>query len=468
MNLNIAEIKKRFQPRTSLALTLESERVAVSVLSEQEGSDGVFQTFSIPVGSDEISREPEKAGAMLAAALNEAQVRHRAAVVRIPPGWAMTASIDLPDVSAEDLRSYLELSAEREFPVAVSDLRLAHSPYTMPDGRRRATLAAVPAKRIEAVGKMLAAAGCRPVSISLSLYECLSTSKPTLYFLANGTHTDVVITAGGGVVSMRSLAGLTHSDEVPFDPVSFYREIRITLGRLPEPIRQQLGDARFGGTPSSARRLFTETRDSLRKLGIENAGLDSNIVEGKSDAATVQTVESFLSGQPVPFEFIVPEVNRWQVMLQRFDSKRHRLIVGGVVCFLVLPLLVLFIRHEQENHLENEWNDMKRNVAELDGLQQKIHQFRPWFEPEPQILKIMESVIAAFPDQGDVWAKSIQVTDGNKLTCTGFARNQAVLLALLERLRALPGVNDLQRGPMRGDNPVQFSFTCKWEAVHEN
>jgi Tfp pilus assembly PilM family ATPase len=235
MNLNIAELKKRFQPRTSLALTLESERVAVSVLSEQESGDGVFQTFSIPVGADEISREPEKAGALLAAALNESQVRHRACVVRIPPGWAMTASIDLPDVSSEDLRSYLELCAEREFPIAVSDLRLAHSPYTMPDGRRRATLAAVPAKRIEAVAKMLAAAGCRPVSISLSLYECLSTSKPTLYFLANGTHTDVVITAGGGVVSMRSLAGLTHSDEVPFDPVSFYREIRITLGRLPEP-----------------------------------------------------------------------------------------------------------------------------------------------------------------------------------------------------------------------------------------
>ncbi len=468
MNLNLAELKKRFQPRTSLAITLESERLAVSILPDEDSTGGPSRTLSIPVGADEISREPEKAGALLAAALDGAEVRHRACVVRIPPGWALTASIDLPDVSAEDLRSYLELCAEREFPVSVSELRLAHSPYTMPDGKHRATLAAVPAKRIDAVGKMLAAAGCRPVSISLSLYECLSTPKPTLYFLANGTHTDVVVTAGGGVVSMRSLAGLTHSDETPFDPASFYREIRITLGRLPESIRQQLSDARFGGTPSSARKLFTETRDSLRKLGVENTGLDSGIADEKSDAATVQTVEPFLSGQPAPFEFIVPGVNRWQVLLQRFDSKRHRWIVAGVACFIVLPLLVLFGRHEYENHLENEWNDMKRNVAELDALQQKIHQFRPWFEPEPQILKIMESVIAAFPDQGDVWAKSFQVTDGNKVTCTGFARNQAVLLALLERLRALPGVNDLQRGPMRGDNPVQFSFTCKWEPFHEN
>ena len=80
-------------------------------------------------------------------------------MVRIPPGWALTASIDLPEVSAEELRSYLELCAEREFPVSVAELRLAHSPYTLADGKRRATLAAVPAKRMEAAGKMLAAAG---------------------------------------------------------------------------------------------------------------------------------------------------------------------------------------------------------------------------------------------------------------------------------------------------------------------
>ena len=118
--------------------------------------------------------------------------------------------------------------------------------------------------------------------------------------------------------------------------------------------------------------------------------------------------------------------------------------------------------------LQNEWNGMKNTVADLDALQQKIHQFRPWFRPEPQVLQVMEDVMAAFPDQGDVWAKSLQVMDGNKVTCTGFARNQAALLALLERLRLKPGVTGLLRGPMRGSNPIEFSFTCKWEAVHDN
>ena len=39
MNLNLAELKKRFQPCTALSLTLESERLAVSVLPGGDGGD---------------------------------------------------------------------------------------------------------------------------------------------------------------------------------------------------------------------------------------------------------------------------------------------------------------------------------------------------------------------------------------------------------------------------------------------
>jgi len=462
MNLNIAELRKRFQPSTALALTLASGEISVSFLAGEGGK--VSRTLSIPVGAEEICRDPEKAGAKLAAALDEAGIRSRRCVVCIPPGWALSASTDLPDVGAEDLRSYLELCAEREFPVAVNELRLAHSPYVLPDGTRRATLAAVPAKRMEALEKMLETAKCRPVSVSLSLDDCLLESKPALFFLANGTHTDVVVTAGGGVVSMRSLASSPDSGETPFDPVSFNREIRITLGRLPEAIRQQVREARFGGTPSSAQKLCAETRDQLIRLGMEKVECPSGDAAGMP-AAAVGAAEFFLQGKPVAFEFVVPEVNRAQVLFRKFDSRQHRWIVAAAAGIILLPVLVMFIRNLQENHLVSRWDGMKKNVAELDALQQKIHKFRPWFEPAPQVLQVMESVVAAFPEQGDVWAKSVQVTEGYKVTCTGFARNQPALLAVLDRLRARKNVTAVQVQQMRGDNPVQFSFTCKWGGV---
>jgi hypothetical protein len=392
-------------------------------------------------------------------------------VVCVPPGWALTASTDLPEVNPDDLRSFLELRAEREFSIPVSDLRIAFSAYSLPGGNKRATLAAVQSKRIEAVGKMLEAAGCRAVSISLALDKCFSDSQPALHFLANGTHTDVVITAEGGVASLRSLAGPEASGETAFDAETFCREIRVTLGRLPEELRQQVRQARFTGTTASAQRLCLLTREPLQRLGIGSAEfVPAQTAGGESSepvGAATDSAQSFLRKQPVAFEFVVPEVQKWQVALQRFDNHRHRWIALAVAGAVVLPLLLFFIRSQMENHYASQWDAMKKNVAELDALQQKIHNYRPWFEPSPQGLQAIDELVAAFPDQGDVWAKSVHIGDDGKITCTGFARNEAALTALLDRLGKRKNVSELRRGQLLGDKPLQFSFTYKWEHSHE-
>ena len=100
----------------------------------------------------------------------------------------------------------MELRAEKEFPISVSDLRLASCSYRLPDGKQRATLAALPAKKMAAVEKMLEVAGCKVMSISLGLDDCVGCAEePTqLHFVANGNHVDVVIAAGGGIASATS------------------------------------------------------------------------------------------------------------------------------------------------------------------------------------------------------------------------------------------------------------------------
>ena len=77
---------------------------------------------------------------------------------------------------------------------------------------------------------------------------------------------------------------------------------------------------------------------------------------------------------------------------------------------------------------------------------------------------MLDGLMGAFPDQGEVWAKNIQINEGSKVTCTGFAKNQAALTGLLDRLRTQKDVTDLHGQQERGQNPIQFSFTYKWEA----
>ena len=369
-------------------------------------------------------------------------------------------------MESQDLRSYLELRAEREF--STSDLRLAHSPFFLPGGTQRATLAAIPVKRMEVVEKMLASAGCHPVSITLALDGCLSKAVPTLHLLARGDQTAAIVSIGGGIAAMRSLTGSAASDSA-----AFARELRITLGRLPEAIRQNVRRARLVGPPNPG------LREMLARMGFETIGEES---ETPAEAA-VECAELFLQKRPVPFEFLVPVISRWPAMLERFNTRLGRQISAGAVAFILLLLLVCFIRSRTENNLIEEWDGMKNTVANLEDIQKKVRQFRPWFEPSPQKLQALETLISTFPEKGDIWARSVQIgpfmeknetggravqsIEASKVSVSGFARSNAVLLSLQDRLRKQPGVSALQLQQIRGNNPIQFSLSFKWEPKHE-
>ena len=470
MKLDLAELKKRFQVRTVLAITVESGRVAVDLVRREAAGNRVTASFELAIGAETVAANGERAGKELAAQLAAAGIRERRCVVCIPAGWALTTSTDVPEIGADDLRAYLELRAEREFPIAVADLRLSYSSFASPDGKQRATLAAVPARKLEAIERMLAAAECRAVSISLGLDSCLpKTELPAaMHFVANGTHVDLVIAAGGGIAAMRSLP--SPNDEEAFDAATFSREVRITLGRLPDALRQQVTQARFSGSPATAENLCLEIRQHLTKMGIDSR-LQRPAEGAAHPGAARDAAELHLRHQPVVFEFLAHEVNRWEVALRQFDDRRRRWIALGIVAAILLPIITYMVRSHIESSLDAEWAGMRRKVADLESLQQRIRQFRPWFQPAPQSLQIIEGLAAAFPDQGDVWAKSVQVTegtkadDGTKVTCSGFARNQSALLSWFDRLRSRKDVTGLQVQQVRGENPIQFSVTYKWEGA---
>lgn len=464
MKLALDEMKKRLQVRSVLALSIESGRVAVVLVRQEEAGQQVVRAFDLPIGTEALVSDPEKSGKDLASHLDTAGIRERRAVVCVPASWALITSTEVPEMSADDLRSFLELRAEREFPISPSDLRLAHCTFTMPDGSQRATVAGLPAKRMEAVERFLAAAECRAASISLGLDGCLPREhgEAALHFLANGTHVDLVIAAGGGIAAVRTLPGTGGARTTAFDADGFSREVRITLGRLPEAVRQQVREARFGGTPATAEELCVEIRQQLRRMGIDSRLEQPASAGAAYPGAAIAAAAQLFRHTPAVFEFLAPQVSRWQTVFRQFDDRRRRWIVAAALAAIVLPVLTYFIRSRIESSLNSEWSTMRGNVAELEALQGRIRQFRPWFEATPQALAVLEGIIAAFPEGGDVWARSVQLSENGKMTCAGFARSQAALMSTLERLRQRPDVSEVQVQQMRGDNPLQFSFTCKW------
>jgi Tfp pilus assembly protein PilN len=105
---------------------------------------------------------------------------------------------------------------------------------------------------------------------------------------------------------------------------------------------------------------------------------------------------------------------------------------------------------------------MSAKAKELDGLQQQIRQYRPWFDDSFRSLAILRQLTTAFPEDGAVTAKTVEIHEGNVVNCSGTARDNAALLRTLSQLRAADGVTGLKVDQIRGKSPMQFTFDFHW------
>jgi len=106
---------------------------------------------------------------------------------------------------------------------------------------------------------------------------------------------------------------------------------------------------------------------------------------------------------------------------------------------------------------------MSSKVKDLEGVTQQIHQYRPWFDDSLRALTILKELTTAFPEDGRVSAKSIEIRDLNAVTCTGVTRDSESMFAIWENLRRSGNVSDLHRPTTRGNKPpLQFTFDFRW------
>ena len=128
------------------------------------------------------------------------------------------------------------------------------------------------------------------------------------------------------------------------------------------------------------------------------------------------------------------------------------MIVGGL----------FFIQQIQLWRLRSQWSAMEVKVAELQGVQDRIRQFQPWYDGTFRDLAILRQLSVAFPEDGIVTAKSIEIQNNNTVSCSGTAQNNAALLATLGRLSGAEGVSNLKVDLIHGKTPMQFTFDFQY------
>jgi hypothetical protein len=468
---------KRTRLNSVLGLSLDGNRLEGLVLRRSNTGFQSETPLSVSLSLDPLTAAPELVGREIRNHLDAAEIRERYCVVTLPLKWVLTSHIEVPDLPESDVASFLQLEAERGFHCDAQTLHVVTSLSRTPSGKQHALLAGIPKTHLNVLEQVLHAAKLKPVSFSLGITALQPAPPPgvngVLALTIGQSHVGLQVTAGGGVIALRALEGALENEggqrQLHADHVA--RETRITLGQLPAEFRDSIRSVRVFGPRDLSQQLLDEVELRLDSLGLKAENVTryapNEFGVHLSPDTPISPACSFaaqkLAGRPNPFEFLPPRVTPWQQLSARYASGKLRTILTAVGSVALVVGAFFFYQQLQLWNLEAQTHKDAGKVKELTQIQNQITQYRPWFDETVRGLTILRGLTDAFPQSGEVTAKTIEIRDLQSITCTGTARSSQALLRVLQQLRSNPQFRDAHPGPMRGQAPaIQFSFSFAW------
>lgn len=463
MSFSLSTLSLPWKRESLLLFRIEKQGILIELFRQTKGRTSRVSSTLFEIAPETILKQPTESGELLAQFLLQSKISARPCAAIIPLSWVLTTSIPLPEAGEENLADYFELQAERKFSIALSEIKLAHAPYSLPEGKKEAILAALPIKKMEPLQQMLLAARCPLFSLSLGIEESLlqaQSQKAGLLFLSGDeTSLDFVAAHPSGIIQIRTISAPN-----PWDLISFTQELRTTLGKLPSQFRKEIHHFRW----ESKLPLYVQNQEGfqaqIRSLNLRPQSIPS---ESKS-LSLLATASTLLLGKIPLFEFIPYQITPLQSFFKWFKGKGRKRIVAAVLLSIIIPLIAFGVQTKIESDLQKQWTQMEPEVTALEALQTTSRQFRPWFTATPNDLLMLNSLISVFPETGEIWVKSLEIKENSKIVCIAFAKQQSIMNEFLERLRKKKEITGLQVQQVRGNNPIQFSFSFLWKESHEN
>jgi hypothetical protein len=469
-------LRKKRTPTTALGLALHSGRLEGVLLKRSNGSMQVLKTFNAALALNPLTGDPELVGREIRNHLEQAGIRERRCTVCLPAGWALTLPTEIPDMTDEDVSSFLEIEAERGFPYSPESLSIARSVYRSVTGKRFATQVAVPRNHLDQLERSLKAAQLRPASFTLGASVLQAPEKDysngVLALVLGESTVDLQVTCSGGAVLIRSLDSVFESEGVQhrLSTDLLLREIKITLGQLPADFRDSVRRVRVFGRGETARRFATEAAPRLELLRLKAELVEAyapnefskSIPTGVEVSSAFSAAARCITGVPPMFEFLPPRIGPLQQLTNRFSSRKVGLISAAAALALLLAGGAFGVQQFQLSRLRGKWSKMEKQVHELEDMQAQIRRFRPWFDGSFRTLTLLRKVTESFPEDGVVTAKTLEIRDESSVNCSGVANDNQALLKMLDQLRASKDVRDLKVDNIRGKTPLQFTFNFHW------
>lgn len=483
LNLNLQNWNPRHrQPgSTLLGLSFDDSRLDVVLVHRTNGSAEVKKSFSITLSLDPLTNAPELVGREIRKALDEQGIRERWCTACIPLNWALTLSTKLPELPEGDIASFLQVEAERGLPYGPEALLTATSRFKL-GGSNWATTIAVPRTHLSRLESVLVAAQLRVASFSFGIAALqpaeAETSDGVLALVPGENNVRLQLTAGGGIAVLRTIEGAfeLEGSERLLQSEHIAREVRITLGQMAPEMRDAVKIVRIFGKTEDAEELAEMLGPRLEGQGLRVEQSRTHAVNEFGVKLPLNTPVSpalalamrRLAGNRTTLEFLPPKISTWQQLTSKYSSPKLVTVGASVGAVAAIVVLAFLVQQSLLWYWGHRWDNIKTQVYTLEDTKTNIRKYRPWYDSSFRELTILRRLTEAFPEDGTVSAKQVEIRDPNKpgellsVTCTGTAQNRAALLHMKDLLAKARNVQDIHTQMERGTTPMEFTFDFKW------
>jgi hypothetical protein len=448
-----------------LGITFEGGRIHVALVRRIGDSFELQRAFSAALSGNPATSDPQTLGLEIRQTFQQHNIKENKCVVALPVQWMLSLATKIPELPDADIPDFLNLEAERNFAYDPESLFVSSARCRFPLGEQYANIAGIQRELIVNLQSVLQAAKLKPLSFTIGVAALqqmfIQPPVPVLLLSLGQRELEVAITCGEGLYAMRSLENADGGEVQSFDAEAVGRELRVTIGQIPPDIRARLVTARVFGSPDSAAKFRTDLAPRLRAMGITAEPFN---LSGDPAAApnAVAAAAGYLLGKKAEFEFLPPKISAWKEFAGKNSSRKLAWAASIAAVLLLLVVVAFLVQGWQLSKLQNRWSVISPRVTELEEMQQQIKKFRPWFDNSFRSMTILRKLTEAFPVDGVVTAKTLEIRNQAQITCSGVARDNQVLFKMLDQLRSTKEVADVKMDQIHGKGPLQFSFNFRW------
>jgi hypothetical protein len=457
-------IGKKQLPSGLLGIALDGPRVHVAQVRRTGDSFEVQQSFSFALSANPVNGDRQVLGQEIRQALRQHNIKENRCVVALPLRWVLSLQTKIPPIPEADIAEFLNLEAERNFPYDPDSLFVSADRSQLRSGEQFATIAGVQRDQTESLRGILEAARLKPLSFTLGLSAIqkmfVDPAMPSMILILNDDALEIGVAFSDGLLATRYIDNVLTEAGIDGDVIG--RELRVTLGQLPAEVRGTIVNGRAFGPTDLSGRLRTELAPRLRSMGLEIDAQRPAALPAEASVTAFAVAGAFLAEKRPAFEFLPPKVSAWKQFAGKTSSRKLAWAAGILAGFFLLVMAAMLVQSWQLSNLQARWNAMAPRVTELEAMQQQIKKFRPWFDNSFRSLNILRKLTEAFPVDGVVTAKSLEVRDESQVTCSGVARDDRALFKMIDQLRSTKGVQDVKLPQIHGKSPMQFSFSFRF------